>query len=303
MKVSDRTKGILLMTASALWFAFMSIAVKRTGGTIPVFEQVFFRNLVIVIVAGAYLLRHHLPLYGPRQYQPAMFGRSILGVLGVLASFLATNTGSQADVSILSSLSPFLITAFSALFLKEKITKIQIPALLLAFGGAFVVANPKFHSNMYPIVMALLCSLASSFSYTLVGYLKGKAHPFSIILHLGTVSVATMAPVMLLTRQFVWPTGQEFFDLLLIGIFGVLGQICLTYAYKLADASEVSIYSNTNILFAAILGRVFFGERIAPNTLVGGGMVLAAMILVYVFGRREKEAARRAAKQAGKTAA
>lgn len=303
MKVSDRTKGILLMTASALCFAFMSIAVKRTGGTIPVFEQVFFRNLVIVIVAGAYLLRHHLPLYGPRQYQPAMFGRSILGVLGVLASFLATNTGSQADVSILSRLSPFLITAFSALFLKEKITKIQIPALLLAFGGAFVVANPKFHSNMYPIVMALLCSLASSFSYTLVGYLKGKAHPFSIILHLGTVSVATMVPVMLLTRQFVWPTGQEFFDLLLIGIFGVLGQICLTYAYKLADASEVSIYSNTNILFAAILGRVFFGERIAPNTLVGGGMVLAAMILVYVFGRREKEAARRAAKQAGRTAA
>lgn len=303
MKVSDRTKGILLMTASALCFAFMSVAVKRTGGTIPVFEQVFFRNLVIVIVAGAYLLRRHLPLYGPRQYQPAMFGRSILGVLGVLASFLATNTGSQADVSILSRLSPFLITAFSALFLKEKITKIQIPALLLAFGGAFVVANPKFHSNMYPIVMALLCSLASSFSYTLVGYLKGKAHPFSIILHLGTVSVATMVPAMLLTRQFVWPTGQELFDLLLIGIFGVLGQICLTYAYKLADASEVSIYSNTNILFAAILGRVFFGERIAPNTLVGGGMVLAAMILVYVFGRREKEAARRAAKQAGKTAA
>lgn len=303
MKVSDRTKGILLMTASALCFAFMSVAVKRTGGTIPAYEQVFFRNLVIVIVAGAYLLRHHLPLYGPRQYQPAMFGRSILGVLGVLASFLATNTGSQADVSILSRLSPFLITAFSALFLKEKITKIQIPALLLAFGGAFVVANPKFHSNMYPIVMALLCSLASSFSYTLVGYLKGKAHPFSIILHLGTVSVATMVPAMLLTRQFVWPTGQELFDLLLIGIFGVLGQICLTYAYKLADASEVSIYSNTNILFAAILGRVFFGERIAPNTLVGGGMVLAAMILVYVFGRREKEAARRAAKQAGKTAA
>ena len=99
------------------------------------------------------------------------------------------------------------------------------------------------------------------------------------------------------------PTGQEFFDLLLIGIFGVLGQICLAYAYRLADASEVSIYSNTNILFAAILGRMFFGEHIAPNTLVGGGMVLAAMILVYVFGRREKEAARRAAKQAGKTAA
>lgn len=64
MKLTARTRGILLMILSAGSFSLMSIAVKLTGGTIPVFEQVFFRNIVIIVVAGCYLLRHKLPLFG-----------------------------------------------------------------------------------------------------------------------------------------------------------------------------------------------------------------------------------------------
>ena len=63
----------------------------------------------------------------------------------------------------------------------------------------------------------------------------------------------------------------------------------------------MSIYSNTNIIFSALLGWLVLGENIALNTLLGGLLVLSAMVLVYVFGRREKEAAARkaeAAKQA-----
>ena len=285
MKLTARTRGILLMILSAGSFSLMSIAVKLTGGTIPVFEQVFFRNIVIIVVAGGYLLRHKLPLFGPREHQVAMFGRSLFGIVGVVLSFMATNAGNQADVSIMSRLSPFLITLFSVLFLKEKMTKIQIPALLLAFGGAFLVANPKFNSDMYPILLALGCSLVSSFAYT----------------HLGTVSVVLMIPAMLLTTGFVVPSWRELALLLLIGAFGAGGQIALTYAYKLADAGEVSIYSNTNIIFSALLGWLVLDENIALNTLLGGLLVLSAMVLVYVFGRREKEAAARkaeAAKQA-----
>ena len=298
MKFTARTKGILLMVLSACSFSLMSIAVKLTGSTIPVFEQVFFRNIVIVAVAGCYLLCHKIPLFGPREHQLAMFGRSLFGITGVVVSFMATNAGNQADVSIMSRLSPFLITVFSVLFLKEKMTKVQIPALLLAFGGAFLVANPKFNSDMYPILLALACSLISSFAYTLVGYLKGKADPMSIVMHLGAVSVVLMIPAMLLTTGFVVPTWQELALLLLIGVFGAGGQIALTYAYKLADAGEVSIYSNTNIIFSALLGWLVLGETIALNTLLGGLLVLTAMVLVYVFGRKEKEAAARKAEAA-----
>ena len=60
----------------------------------------------------------------------------------------------------------------------------------------------------------------------------------------------------------------------------------------------MSIYSNTNIIFSALLGWLVLGETIALNTLLGGLLVLTAMVLVYVFGRKEKEAAARKAEAA-----
>lgn len=289
-RLTARTKGILLMTLSAFFYALMSIAVKVTGGAFSVYEQVFFRNVVIMLAVGGYMLRKKIPLFGPKRHQAAMFGRSLLGVVAVVTSFLATSRGNQAASSILSRLSPFFISIFSMVFLKEKITKIQLPALAIAFGGAFLVANPKFNADMYPIVMALLCSLFSACSYTLVGYLKGKAEPMSIVMHFATVSVAATIPAMAVTGGFVLPDWGQLAGLLLIGVFGMGGQVALTYAYKLADAGEVSIYSNTIIVFSAILGWLLLGEAPAWNTLAGGALVLTAMVLVYVFGRREKAA-------------
>ena len=289
MKLTARTKGILLMILSEVSMAMMSVAVKKTGGAIPVFEQVFFRNVVIVLVVGTILILQKKPLMGPAKYQLPMFGRSLFGIVGVVLSFLATAAGNTADVTILSKLAPFLITLFGVLFLKEKLSKIQIPALLLAFTGAFVVANPKFNTDMYPVVMALLCSVVSSVAYTLVSYLKGKAEPRSIVMHLGVVSVALMIPAMLLTDGFVMPAGEQWIWLLLIGVFGTAGQVCLTYAYKLAAASEVSVFSNTSIIFAAVLGYLLLDQSVALNTVIGGGLVLLAVLLVYLFGHRKKK--------------
>ena len=287
--MSNRAKGILLMILSSLSFAFMNIAVKMTGGTIPVFEQVFFRNIIIILIIGPSVIREKSDLFEPGKTQLLLWGRSVLGVIGVIFSFLATNAGNQADVSILSRLSPFLITILSMIFMKEKITKVQIPSLILAFTGAFIIANPKFNSNMYPIVMALLTSLVSSFAYTIVGYLKGKTTPLTIVMHFATVSVLIMIPCMAFISGFVVPTWKELIWLLLIGLFGTGGQVFLTYAYKLAATGEVSIYSNSTIIFAAILGYLVFGEVLALNTVIGGTLVIAALLIVFIGGKIEKK--------------
>ncbi len=287
--MSNRAKGILLMILSSLSFALMSIAVKMTGGTIPVFEQVFFRNIVIILMVLPAAIREHTKIFFKGGTQLLLWGRSVLGVIGVIFSFLATNSGNQADVSILSRLSPFLITILSFFIMHEKITKVQIPALILAFTGAFIIANPKFNSNMYPIVMALLTSLVSSFAYTIVGYLRGKALPNQIVLHFAVVSVLIMIPCMIFISGFVVPTWRELLWLILIGIFGTGGQVFLTNAYRLAETGEVSIYSNSTIIFSALLGYFVLGETLAWNTVIGGLLVISALLIVFIGGKIEKK--------------
>jgi len=82
--------------------------------------------------------RNGLSIFGERKYQPLLFMRSIFGFLSLVSLFYAASRASQTDVTILSSLSPFLITLLAYLFLKEKIARIQIPALAIAFSGAYL---------------------------------------------------------------------------------------------------------------------------------------------------------------------
>ena len=54
-------------------------------------------------------------------------------------------------------------------------------------------------------------------------------------------------------------------NLILIGIFGVLGQIGLTQSYQLSKASHVAPYSYLYIVFTGIIGFYFWDE--IPDTL------------------------------------
>lgn len=286
MSFSEKQKGIALMLLSALLFASMQIAVKLCGNRIPTMEQVFFRNSISLIVAWILIRKNGLSLFGEKKYQPWLFARSFFGFIGVIFLFYASSHANQADVSILNKMSPFLVTVFAAIFLKEKIAKIQIPALILAFAGAFFVSSPTFQSDVFPLFVAILSAVTSGIAYTLLSYFKGKVDALTVIMHFSTFSMVASIPFMI--HNFVMPNLQEWLLLILIGVFGSFGQITLTYAYRMAPASEVSIYNYSGILFSMILGYFLLGEFIAVHSLIGGTMVVAASLVVYFYHQRKK---------------
>lgn len=286
MKLTMKQKGIVLMLMSALLFAAMQIFINLTGDAIPLMEQVFARNIVSLIISFVLIKRHGLSLFGERKYQPLLFTRSAFGLLGLVCLFYAASRANQADVTILSKLSPFLITILAYFFLKEKITKIQVPALLLAFAGAYLVANPSFNSNILPLLMAFMTAIFSSISYTLLAYFKDKVDGITVIMHFSTFCVLVSLPFMI--SNFVMPTSVELLMLLLVGALGGFGQICLTYSYRMAPASEVSIYNYSGIVFSMILGYFALGEGLPVTSLAGGGLVVLASLITYRYNRPER---------------
>lgn len=287
MKRTTKQKGILLMLLSALLFSTMQIIIHITGERVPLMEQVFFRNIVSLVICFIIIRRHGLSMFGERKYQPLLFMRSIFGLLGLVSLFYAASRAAQADVTILSKLSPFLITLFAFLFLKETIAKIQVPALLIAFGGAFLVANPSFHSNLFPLFLAFLCAIFSSVSYTLLAYFKDKVDAITVIMHFSTFCAVVSLPFFILNMTL--PSLGDFLLLLLMGTFGGFGQIALTYAYRMAPASEVSIYNYSGILFSMFLGYAILGETVPYTSLLGGALVVAASLLTYRYSRHPVE--------------
>ncbi len=284
--LSGKKQGILLMILSALSFSAMQIVVSLSGDRIPVLEQVFFRNIVGLVVSFILITKRKGSYFGTKKDQPILFSRSFFGFLGIITLFYAVNHAHQADVTILSKMSPFLITIFAAIFLKEKISKMQIPAMILAFIGAFLVANPTFNSNYFPLIIAFCTSITASICYTLLAYMKGKVDPQTILFHLFVFCSVASIPFMI--GNFVVPTWTELIYLILIGIFGWLGQITITLAYQKAPAAEVSVYNYTGIIFSMILGYVILGENVSATSYIGGGLVVAASILIYWYNNRLK---------------
>lgn len=284
---TTKQKGILLMLLSALLFSAMQVIINLTGERVPLMEQVFFRNIVSLAMCYIIIRRHGLSMFGEKKYQPWLFTRSVFGLLGLVSLFYAASRAAQADVTILSKLSPFLITLFAFLFLKEKIARIQVPALIIAFGGAFLVANPSFHSNVFPLFLAFLCAIFSSVSYTLLAYFKDKVDAITVIMHFSTFCAVVSLPFFLLDMTL--PSTKDLLLLLLMGTFGGFGQIALTYAYRMAPAAEVSIYNYSGILFSMLLGYAILGETVPLNSLLGGALVILASLLMYRYCRPPAE--------------
>lgn len=164
LKISEtqRTKGVILALLSTLSFSFMMIFAALNSPEIPLWEQTFFRNLIGIFVASFILIKNHQPLFGERKYWPQMFARSLFGLLAVMLLFYASRNALQADVSIMNRISMFTISIVSVVFLHERLTKMHIPAMLIAFTGAYIAANPRFDSAFLPLLAAFCTSLCDA---------------------------------------------------------------------------------------------------------------------------------------------
>ncbi|MDY3060417.1 MAG: DMT family transporter [Fusobacterium sp.] len=282
--MSNKTKAVFCMLISALGFTFMSVTVKYVTG-IPLFEKVFFRNLISLGVAFFMLKKSSAPMFGRRENQLALLARSIFGLAGVVLNFYAIANLTLADSSMLGKLSPIFVTIMACIFLKEKIDNKQILSIIITFLGALLVIKPEFSLEMLPSLSGIMSAASAGIAYTLLRYLKDKESPDTIIFYFSLISVVFTAPFAL--AEYVQPTFTQLGLLLATGVFASVGQFGITYAYKYAKATEVSIYNYSAIVFGIILGFIFFGEIPDTLSLLGGAIIIA--VAFYIFKHNQKK--------------
>lgn len=279
------------MVISAMSFAMMQIIIALTADNIPLFEQLFFRNLVTTFIAFLAIRKQKLSYFGERKNRFLLFCRSGFGYLGMITTFTAAGIGNQGDINTIMKMTPFVVSLLAFLFLKETISKYQITGLVVATVGVLFISNPQFNSDWYPLFVAGLACLFSGIAYTFIGALKGKEKPEVIIFFFSIFSTALTLPLMCM--DMVMPTLFEGFMLVLIGVFAGLGQITLTYSYTFAKASEVSIYNYSGIVFSMLFGYIFLQQTVKPTSLIGAVLVIIAGAIVF-FGNSKLEKMKKA---------
>ncbi|WP_138206634.1 DMT family transporter [Haloimpatiens lingqiaonensis] len=280
--MSNKSKAVMYMLLSSLAFAFMAAMVKLSGN-IPIMEKVIFRNLISLLVAFIVLKKNHAPLFGKKENQKYLLARSLLGLTGVILYFYSISKLCLADSSMLNKLSPFFITLFAILFLKEDLTFMKIVSIIVVFIGALLVIKPQWNLSVIPAAAGFLSAAFAGAAYTLVRFLKDRENPSTIVFYFSLISVLGTLPFVIF--NFVPLTKIQFLYLILTGVFASIAQFALTYGYKYAPASEVAIYNYTNIVFSSIIG--FFIWREIPDSLsiLGGSIITIMAIIVYMYNK------------------
>lgn len=275
--MQNRTKGIILIMLSALFFALMAATVKSLN-SIPVAQKIFFRNFIGLLIASYIVVKRKESFKGNNKKFLVL--RSLFGLLGVAAYFYSLSRLSLADAVILNKMSPFFVLILSAIFLNERIGKSQAISLILALTGATLVIKPQFNLKILPALIGLSSSLFAGAAYTTIRHLRHSDSPQTIIFYFTLFSTVTMIPFMIL-GQFAIPSFYEFTRLLLLGAFATTAQFLMTYAYKYAPAGELSIYTYINIVFSTIIGLIIWHEIPDILTVLGGALIIAGGFTNY----------------------
>ena len=268
------------MLVSSLAFACSAAAVKLSGD-LPIFEKVFFRNILAVIIAFITLYRQKDPIFGKKENQKYLLLRSFLGVIGMVLYFYAISNLYLADSAMLHKLFPFFVTIFAAIFLREKLSIIQIPALVIVFLAALLIIKPRFDYTIFPALAGFGTAVISGGTYTLVRFLRNREKPATIVFYFSFVSLVILSPLVLL--EYKTPTLTQWLYLLMIGVFGAVGQFSLTYAYRYGKASEIAIYNYSNIIFAAFIGFLLWQEIPDVLSIIGGSIIIITSLYFFMF--------------------
>ena len=283
--MSDKTKGILCMIASALAFSLMQIAVKLTSENVSIFLQVVFRNFLLAAFSIVMLKKNKKKLIPVKEHRVALFFRGFLGLFGVVLYFYATKNLATANAAILQKSSPFFVMIFAAIFLNEKLKKVHILSLVVAFLGAYFVTNPSGGYNIIPALAGIFSAVFAAGAYTIIGKLGKSENPYRIMLAFGAVTCICLVVPLIMTYQRPLPI--DWLWLVLIGAFGGLGQYLLTIAYLYAPAGEVSIYNYTSVIFSAVLGFIIFKDKIEPIEFLGIFLILLSALILFVYNRKK----------------
>lgn len=284
MKIENKTKAIIFMLISAMGFTLMSVAIKAIPA-VPTFQKIFVRNLISGLVAAFILIEQKRGFKVKKENIFPVFCRSFLGFLGVITNFYAVEHLLLADSNMLNKLSPVTVSIFAVLFLKEKVDKQQILGIILSFVGAMFVIKPTFSMSIIPSLSGLISAIFAGFAYTFIRYLNNKENPNIIVFYFSLFSVICSLPLAL--KDFITPTTTEWLWLVAIGLFACLGQFFLTYAYKNAPASEVSIYTYSGIPYGIILGYFLFGEIPDIYSILGGIIIIVVAIYLYLHNKKK----------------
>jgi S-adenosylmethionine uptake transporter len=297
-KLEGNSGGALILVFGLFLFSIQDVIIKNFSGYYSVLEIVFIRCAIAsVLVIFVMLMLPGKPVFLAKR-PGFMLARGLLGFLSYLGYYMAIAAMPLAEVVSITFTMPLFVTALSALILGEKVGFRRWSAVCVGFLGVLLIISPDGDFNLLAVSLAFMASITYATHTIITRMLSSSNNPLtmsfntlaiftiasgvlSLLVYSGFISIESTHPSMaFLGRDWIFPSETDWIYLVVIAFIAAIGFYCLTKAYCLAEASAISPFEFSYILWAVIFGIIFWNEVPEITTYLGIAVLISSNIYI-----------------------
>jgi drug/metabolite transporter (DMT)-like permease len=302
MHGSEALKGNALGIASALLAASFygcvpNFARAAFGHGVPALETVLMRTTVIAVALGLFAFMRGENFYLPRAAWFSFVGQ-VMATFMVSACYLASVQFIPVGLAVIIFFAfPVIIVVVAPLVERKAPSIARLAVAVLAFIGLGIAVGPGFDAlDLRGVLLAAAAAVGCALQF-FSGRALGRHLPpaaFGSLVHVAVWPLVLAVTLYSGGNTLVLMNG----GITNLGLFFV-GGVCLAYvggyffhmsSLKAAPASVVAPYFNLEPIVTTVISALLLGETLKLNQYGGGGLVLAALVLAGVVGKRNATA-------------
>lgn len=270
-------RGAVFLLLGELCLAIMAAFIKHLSGQVSHETMVFARNLFGLIALLPILGRFGVADLKTQQF-PMHLLRTLSGLSAMYGYFYVIAHMPLAEAVLVKLSAPFFLPLIAFIWLKERISLITLWSIVLGFIGVIFVLRPGSESFQPVALVGIAAAVLASVAKVCIRRMAPSEPSHRIVFYFGLLATAISA----IPAFWHWqpPTNHgAWLWLAAIGLAGTCGQLLMTQAYLVAKPGQVGPYTYSSVVYASIMGWIFWQEALIWTTVVGCILIIAAGII------------------------
>ena len=304
--MKDDKKGIILVVVSMTIFAVQDILIKLLSVDISMFQILFCRSIIGVLLICVYLKLSHKPLKFGSAYPFLSTCRGLLFFFGYSAFYFAQSKVPIANATVLFLVSPFFITIMSIIVFGSVVGISRWITMVIGFLGVIVIAQPETGEFNFYYILPVMTAFTYAISMMIAKFTAHKDDLFQqiIFMYLITATVSGLiglaigdgrfntiefAEYEFLTQSWHFDQISIVVSIFSIGIVGTIAFLLLTSAYRIADPAKVSPFEYSALIATMLGGFIFWGDIPSINEALGMVLIVGSGMLLFYRENLKKQ--------------
>lgn len=267
-------EGVAWMVGSGLAFVGVNAIVRALGTDLPAAQSAFIRyafGFLFFLPMLPSLYRQKLP----QGALPLLAWRGVVHTGAVLFWFFAMARIPLAHVTAIGYLSQVILMIAGALLLGERLSWRRVFAVALAAVGTLIVLRPGVQAVGVGHLSQIAAAACFAASYLFAKKLSAFV-PASIVVAMLTFTVTIgLLPLALWDWQPV--SAVNLAGLAVVALLATAGHYLMSRAFSVAPLAVTQPVTFLNLVWAALMGSLVFGEPVDIWVILGGGLIIGAI--------------------------